>query len=150
MTPHNHCPRTSKASIMEGQPLEVHGARLRRHDDRCGHNRPFPLASRSKSGDGRRKIGSVIVHDTEAGAPGILTERDIVSAVASGIDLDTSNAADHLTTDSAYGAPSWSLSEATEAMKRGGFRHLVVVEGSEVAGIISMRDIVRAWGNTEA
>ena len=97
-----------------------------------------------------RKIGSVIVHDPEAGAPGILTERDIVSAVASGIDLDTSNAADHLTTDSAYGAPSWSLSEATEAMKRGGFRHLVVVEGSEVAGIISMRDIVRAWGNTGA
>lgn len=97
-----------------------------------------------------RKIGSVIVHDTEAGAPGILTERDIVSAVASGTDLDTSNAADHLTTDSAYGSPAWSLPEATEAMKRGGFRHLVVVEGSEVLGIISMRDIVRAWGNTEA
>ncbi len=97
-----------------------------------------------------RKIGSVIVHDPEADGPGILTERDIVSAVASGIDLDTSLAGEHLTKDSAYGSPGWSLGEATEAMKRGGFRHLVVVDGSDVAGIISMRDIVRAWGNSGA
>jgi CBS domain-containing protein len=97
-----------------------------------------------------RKIGSVIVHDPEADGPGILTERDIVSAVASGIDLDASLAGEHLTKDSAYGSPAWSLDEATEAMKRGGFRHLVVVDGSDVAGIISMRDIVRAWGNTGA
>ena len=94
-----------------------------------------------------RGIGSVVVHDTEASGPGILTERDVVRAVASGVDLDAATASDYLTTDSAYGSPSWSLDEATEAMKRGGFRHLVVVEGSAVVGIISMRDIVRAWGN---
>lgn len=97
-----------------------------------------------------RRIGSVIVHDPEADGPGILTERDIVGAVAEGSDLDAAMATNHLTTDSAYGSPGWSLTEATEAMKRGGFRHLVVVEGSSVVGIISMRDIVRAWGNTEA
>ena len=38
-----------------------------------------------------------------------------------------------------------TLEEATEAMKRGGFRHLVVLDGTEVVGIISMRDIVSAW-----
>jgi CBS domain-containing protein len=97
-----------------------------------------------------RKIGSVIVHDPDADGPGILTERDIVGAVAGGFDLDASVATDHLTTDSAYGSPGWSLDEATDAMKRGGFRHLVVVEGSSVVGIISMRDIVRAWGNIKA
>jgi CBS domain-containing protein len=89
-----------------------------------------------------RAIGSVVVHDPDADGPGILTERDIVRAVASGVDLDTE--------DSAYGSPSWSLPEATEAMKRGGFRHLVVVSGSEVVGIISMRDVVRAWGKSDA
>ncbi len=94
-----------------------------------------------------RSIGSVVVHDPEASGPGILTERDIVRAVASGVDMDAATAGDHLTTDSAYGSPVWSLDEATEAMKRGGFRHLVVVEGSSVVGIISMRDVVRAWGN---
>jgi CBS domain-containing protein len=91
-----------------------------------------------------------VVHDPEADGPGILTERDIVRAVASGVDLDAEAAGDHLTKDSAYGSPTWSLSEATEAMKRGGFRHLVVVSGSEVVGIISMRDVVRAWGKPDA
>jgi CBS domain-containing protein len=94
-----------------------------------------------------RKIGSVVVHDPEADGPGILTERDIVNAVAGGADLDAATAGDHLTKDSAYSSPAWSLDKATEAMKRGGFRHLVVVEGSEVVGVISMRDVVRAWGD---
>ena len=97
-----------------------------------------------------RSIGSVIVHDPEADGPGILTERDVVRAVAAGLDLDAATAGDHLTTDSAYGSPVWSLDEATDAMRRGGFRHLVVVEGSDVVGIISMRDIVRAWGEDRA
>jgi CBS domain-containing protein len=92
-----------------------------------------------------RAIGSVVVHDAEMPGPGILTERDIVRAVASGADLDTAVAADHVTTDSAYAAPAWSLSEATDAMRSGGFRHLVVVDGSEVVGIISLRDVVQAW-----
>ncbi len=94
-----------------------------------------------------RSIGSVVVHDPDAAGIGILTERDIVRAVAGGIDLDAATASDHLTTDSAYGSPGWSLDDASEAMRRGGFRHLVVVDGSSILGIISMRDIVRAWGN---
>jgi len=97
-----------------------------------------------------RNIGSVVVHDPDADGPGILTERDIVRAVSKGVDLDDSLAADYLTTDSAYGSPSWSLDEATEAMRRSGFRHLVVVEGSDVVGIISMRDVVKAWGNSRS
>lgn len=93
-------------------------------------------------------IGSVVVHDPDGSGPGILTERDVVRAVAAGLDPETSVAADHITTDSAYGSPTWSLDEATEAMRRGGFRHLVVVAGSDVLGIISMRDVVRAWSPT--
>jgi CBS domain-containing protein len=97
-----------------------------------------------------RNIGSVVVHDADLPGPGILSERDIVRAVATGVDLDGAHAADHVTTDSAYGAPSWSLVEATEAMRRGGFRHLVVVEGADIVGIISMRDIVKAWDSESA
>lgn len=92
-----------------------------------------------------RKIGSVVVHDPDSQGPGILTERDIVVAVASGIDVDSAPAGEHVTTDSAYGSPEWSLLEATEAMRRGGFRHLVIIDGGDVLGIISLRDVVRAW-----
>lgn len=95
-----------------------------------------------------RNIGSVVVHDPDGPGPGILTERDVVRAVARGDDLDQARAADHVTTDSAYASPAWVLDEATEAMRHGGFRHLVVVDGSDVVGIISMRDVVKAWGNS--
>ena len=39
----------------------------------------------------------------------------------------------------------WDLKEAADAMAKGGFRHLVVVENGQVAGIISMRDIIHVW-----
>jgi len=92
-----------------------------------------------------RNIGSVVIVDPEANGPGILTERDIVRAVAAGVDLDVLTSTDYLTADVTYAAPEWTLDEASEAMRRGGFRHLVVVQGGEVLGMISMRDIVRAW-----
>jgi len=44
-----------------------------------------------------------------------------------------------------FAAPDWSLEEAAVAMVRGRFRHLVVTDGGEIAGILSVRDIVRCW-----
>jgi predicted transcriptional regulator len=42
-------------------------------------------------------------------------------------------------------APDWSLEQAASEMVRGGFRHIIVVDGADVVGILSMRDIVRCW-----
>ena len=53
--------------------------------------------------------------------------------------------ADHLTGDLISAAPDWSLEQAAEAMLDGGFRHLLVVNGAELEGILSVRDIVRCW-----
>jgi len=59
--------------------------------------------------------------------------------------------ADHRTSDVVLAAPEWTLNHAADAMVRGNFRHLVVVEGHEVVGLLSMRDIVRCWsGNLVA
>ena len=52
---------------------------------------------------------------------------------------------DHLTADLVFASPAWSLEQAAAAMVRGGFRHLVVVDGGQTAGILSVRDIVRCW-----
>jgi len=92
-----------------------------------------------------RTIGSAVVHDTDGAVIGIITERDIMRAVAAGKDPDVETAADHQTTDVVFATPAWTLIQAAEAMKRGGFRHLVVLDAGEVAGIISVRDIVKAW-----
>jgi CBS domain-containing protein len=92
-----------------------------------------------------RKIGSAVVIDPDGAGVGIITERDILNALGAGLDPDVEHTAAHITWDVVYAGPSWTLEEAAAAMIQGGFRHLVVVEGDEVLGVISVRDIVRIW-----
>ena len=92
-----------------------------------------------------RKVGAAVVVDPDAPGPGVITERDILRSVGAGEDPSKELVADHLTSKLTFAAPDWSLERAAETMVRGGFRHLVVVEGGELAGMLSMRDIVRCW-----
>jgi CBS domain-containing protein len=92
-----------------------------------------------------RGVGAAVVLDPEAPGPGVITERDILRAVAHGRNPDDEPVADHLTSKLTFARPDWSLEHAAQAMVRGGFRHLVVVDGSDLVGILSMRDIVRVW-----
>jgi CBS domain-containing protein len=92
-----------------------------------------------------RRVGAAVVIDPEQPGPGIVTERDVLQSIAAGQDPDKERVGEHLSADLTFAAPDWSLERAAEAMVRGGFRHLVVVEGGEMAGILSMRDIVRCW-----
>jgi CBS domain-containing protein len=92
-----------------------------------------------------RRVGAAVVHDPEAPGPGVITERDILEAVATGKDPDEEPVSDHLTANLTFARRDWSLEHAAATMIDGGFRHLVVVEGSDVVGILSMRDIVRVW-----
>src|SRR5579859_6156969 len=92
-----------------------------------------------------RHIGAAVVIDPEHAGIGILTERDILDSIAAGEDPDAELVAQHRTEHLVYASPDWTLEEAAAEMVRGGFRHLVVVEGNDVAGLLSMRDIVRCW-----
>lgn len=92
-----------------------------------------------------RRVGAAVVIDPEQPGPGIITERDVLQSVGSGQDPSTELVRDHLSADITFAAPDWSLERAAEAMVRGGFRHLVVVDGGEMVGVLSMRDIVRCW-----
>ena len=92
-----------------------------------------------------RKVGAAVVLDPDGQGPGILTERDILDAIGAGQDPATERVREHLTADIVFAAPDWSLEEAAVAMVRGRFRHLVVTESGEIAGILSVRDIVRCW-----
>ena len=92
-----------------------------------------------------RGVGAAVVIDPEQPGPGIVTERDILQSIGKGQDPDTELVSDHLSADLTFASPEWSLERAAEAMVRGGFRHLVVVDGSRMVGVLSMRDIVRVW-----
>ena len=93
----------------------------------------------------QRKVGAAIVIDPEQPGPGILTERDMLDSLGAGQDPDIEKVGDHLSATLTFAAPDWSLERAAEAMVRGGFRHLVIVDGGETVGVLSMRDIVRCW-----
>lgn len=93
----------------------------------------------------QRSVGAAVVVDPEQPGPGILTERDILESVGVGQSPDDERVAAHLASELTFASPDWSLERAAEAMVAGGFRHLVVVDGGEIAGVLSMRDIVRCW-----
>jgi CBS domain-containing protein len=92
-----------------------------------------------------RRVGAAVVIDPEHPGVGILTERDIMDSLGAGQNPDTELAAAHRTADVVFASPEWTLEQAAATMVRAGFRHLIVLEDTEVAGLLSMRDIVRCW-----
>ena len=92
-----------------------------------------------------RRVGAAVVLDPDTSGVGIITERDILGSLAEGQDPDVERAGTHTTTDVVFAAPTWTLVEAAAAMTAGGFRHLIVLDGGEPAGIVSVRDIVGCW-----
>ncbi len=97
-----------------------------------------------------KSVGAAVVIDPDAPGPGVITERDVLHAVARGQNPDEERVAGHQTSRLTFAEPGWSLEHAAQTMVRGGFRHLVVLDGSEMVGILSMRDIVRVWSGLGA
>ncbi|MEV4480242.1 CBS domain-containing protein [Micromonospora coxensis] len=92
-----------------------------------------------------RRVGSAVVIDPDSEGVGIMTERDVLNAIGAGQDCDVERVAAHVSWEVVYAGPDWTVEEAAAAMARGGFRHLVVLDGREVAGVISVRDLMRVW-----
>src|SRR3954462_14460339 len=90
-------------------------------------------------------VGAVVIVDPEQPGPGIVTERDLVRSLGAGEDPDDETVAAHLTADASFADVDWDLEKAADAMAAGGFHHLVVIDGGELAGIISMRDLIQGW-----
>jgi CBS domain-containing protein len=97
-----------------------------------------------------QRVGAAVVVDDAHPGIGILTERDILDSLGAGQNPDAELVADHRTSDVVFASPQWTLEQAASAMTRGNFRHLVVVDGQEVIGLLSMRDIVRCWSGARA
>ncbi|GGY89498.1 CBS domain-containing protein [Streptomyces poonensis] len=92
-----------------------------------------------------RRVGAAVVLDPDAGGLGILTERDVLRSVGLGQSPDHERVHAHTTTDVVFATPSWTLEEAARAMAHGGFRHLIVLDGGDAVGIVSVRDLIRCW-----
>ena len=89
-----------------------------------------------------RRVGSTVIL-TEDGSPAIITERDLMRAMAAGVDPDSTPVADYMTPGALTASASWDVIEAAERMRAGGFRHLIVMsETGTVAGVLSIRDLL--------
>ena len=88
-----------------------------------------------------RDVGAVLVMEGKD-LVGILTERDVLRAVAAGVQ-DETVVSDHMTRDPDTMSPDDTTQHAAVLMIHGGFRHMPLVEGDEVVGMLSIRDLMR-------
>lgn len=92
------------------------------------------------------EVGSAAV-EVDGALEGILTERDILRAVADDADLDLDPVSSWMTEYPDSFTPEMDVEEAAQWMLATGFRHLPVVEGEEVLGVISIKDVL--WAMTD-
>ena len=90
-------------------------------------------------------IGSAIIEDEGWPVPRIITERDILRAVGSGLDPDSEQVGEHMSESVITASPEWSMERAAMEMSKRRIRHLVVYRDGELVGVLSMRDIMEAW-----
>ena len=95
------------------------------------------------------QIGALPVYE-ERRLIGIVTERDLTAAVAEGVNPATTRVADYMTEQPVTVAPNDDLEVAARRMAEIGVRHLPVVEGDRLVGVLSMRDLLLAESTTSA
>jgi CBS domain-containing protein len=88
-------------------------------------------------------VGSVVVKDFGR-LIGILTERDLLKAMAGRVHTSEARVREWMTADPVTASPSTTTDEAARTMLENGFRHLPVVEGDSVVGVVSLRRLVAA------
>jgi CBS domain-containing protein len=88
-----------------------------------------------------RGVGAAVVVGSEH-VVGIITERDLLHAVAGKRNVDETKIEDVMTRDVISGAPGWDILRAVHTMTQGGFRHLLVMEMNDPVGIVSLRDLM--------
>lgn len=90
-------------------------------------------------------VGAAVVIDEEEPGPRVVSERDILNSLGRGEDPDGERVGDHMSDTVITAEPGWSLERAASEMSKRHIRHLVVVDGGEPVGVLSMRDIMRVW-----
>jgi CBS domain-containing protein len=89
------------------------------------------------------RFGSAVI--VEGGwLAGIFTERDVLRAAASGKDLSTTPVSEWMTKDPQTATADMESEEAAQIMAANGFRHLPVMDGNNVLGVVSLRDVMGA------
>lgn len=99
----------------------------------------------------RNGTGAAVVLDGSLPGPGMITERDLLRAVAAGREPAEEIVEDHMSGHILTAMSDWPISRAAELMVRQGVRHVVVFNGGpEPVGVLSMRDVIRVGAMVSA
>lgn len=90
------------------------------------------------------KIGALVVVDLQNKPVGIISERDVIRVASQNEKFLTNLVRDVMTKDVIFGSPNDDVHSVQKTMTEGHFRHLPIVEGGKLTGIISIRDVVKA------
>lgn len=90
--------------------------------------------------------GAAVVMDPSLPGPGVITERDLLRALGEGLDPGVAVVDEHMSGSLLTASPSWSLEQAASLMIRHNIRHVLVYDEEELAGVLSMRDILKHGG----
>jgi CBS domain-containing protein len=94
------------------------------------------------------KVGMVVVLD-DGRLAGVMTERDVLRTVAESMDPDKTPVGEVMTREVITVEPDWEVYEAAAEMAARNIRHLVVAEGNQVTGVVSIRDVLLAGQRVE-
>ena len=97
--------------------------------------------ARLAAASGEVPVGAVLV-DGPHGPVGVLSERDIITVLASGGDPDVRQAGEVMSPDIVWAAPNESIDEVARRMCEAGVRHIPIRHGATVVGVVSMRDVL--------
>ena len=117
----------------------------RRMDEIVRNQRPVMLPGEATVRDAcarmhDHKIGAILVTDAAGGLAGIFTGRDLVRIIAAGEAAETTALGAVMTREPLTMAPGRTAIEALRLMQDAGFRHIPVVDGQKIVGIVSRGD----------
>lgn len=88
---------------------------------------------------------TLVVEGTVSHPDGLVSERDINRAIAAGLDPDTTVAGDVMTVDLAYAPPGETILRVAQRMLANEIRHVPISDNGAVIGVVSERDVLRAF-----
>jgi CBS domain-containing protein len=86
-------------------------------------------------------LGLLVVVDAN-GVHGVISERDVITAVADGLELESERVRDHCADDIVSVKEDTSVEDAARQMAAAGIRHLAVSRGGDIFGVVSIRDVL--------
>jgi CBS domain-containing protein len=90
-------------------------------------------------------IGAALVRGTDGAVVGVISERDLVRAVANDADVDSDRAEDHMTFEVEFATADQTVEDLARTMLDDGIRHLPVEDDDvKVIGVLSIRDVLAA------